>query len=45
MWKADLGYQAGTLYSYPNETKEEFEARCYRIAVYAKKGEIKIEYI
>jgi len=41
-YKADLGNLGGTLFSYPDETKEEFEKRCYIIAMFASPGEIKV---
>lgn len=43
-YKAQLGYQGGIARSYQNESKEDFEARVYRIALFAQPGEIKIEH-
>lgn len=42
MYKAGLGYQGGEIKSYPNESRDDFEARCYRIAMFASPGEIEI---
>lgn len=44
-YKACLGYQGGTLFSYPEESKKDFEARCYRIALFALPNTIKIEIL
>lgn len=44
-YQANLGYQGGGLKSYPNESKEDFEKRCYRIALFSSPNEIKIETI
>jgi len=43
MFKASLGYQGGSIISYPDESKEEFEKRCYRIALFALPNELVIE--
>jgi len=41
-YEANLGYQGGTAYSYPDETRDEFYERCKRIAMFARPDEIKI---
>lgn len=39
----DLGHQGGSMTNYENESKKDFEARCYRISMFALKGSLKVK--